>query len=54
MMVQATSLLLSARSEMEDYFEERSERWQCSGRGEELTERMESIDAIIGLMEELE
>ena len=53
MIRQAASLLEGVSSEMGDYFEERSEGWQCSERGERLAERLESIEEIVGLMKDL-
>ena len=46
-------LLDSVNHEMESYYEERSERWQESDRGERLTEMMESIEEITTMMHDL-
>lgn len=37
-------LLLSMKEEMQDYYDQRSEVWQESERGEAMTERLQIID----------
>lgn len=53
MLGQARSLLTNINSEMEIYWEDRSEEWQNSERGENFTERMESIMEIATLLQDL-
>jgi hypothetical protein len=40
-------LLAMVRDEMADYFDDRSERWQESERGDDHRERMDALDALI-------
>lgn len=49
----AQSLTQSVVSEMTSYYETRSEGWQSSERGESFVERLESIEEVVGLMQEL-
>ncbi len=53
MIGEARSLLERVTHEMERYYEERSERWQESERGEWFTETMESVDEIVTLILDL-
>ena len=53
MLGQARSLMESVTDEMESYYEEKSERWQESERGERFTERMESIAEVTDLLRDL-
>ncbi len=50
----ALSALDASRDEMQVYFDERSESWQESERGEELRERIENLERIIESFEELD
>jgi hypothetical protein len=43
----ACGLLEIIRDEMQDYFDQRSERWQEGERGEDFQERIESISTIV-------
>ena len=49
----AHSLLERIGYEMETYYEERSEKWHESERGENFTERMGAVEEIVGLLEDL-
>ena len=42
----AHQLMAESLSEMQDYFEERSESWQESQRGEDYQEKIASVEAI--------
>lgn len=53
MLGQALLLIRSITSEMDAYFEARSERWQCSERGESFTEKLEALEEIAVLMLEV-
>ena len=53
MMVQACSMVETAIGEMEAYYEEKSEAWQDSERGERLSEKLESAQEIAALMRDL-
>lgn len=53
MMKQSESLLESVACEMEDYYDERSEAWQSSERGDIFTEKKESIEEIVALLQDL-
>jgi hypothetical protein len=54
MVGQACSLVESVTHEMETYYEERSEEWQESERGERFAEMMESIQEITAQIQALE
>ncbi len=43
----SVELLAMVRDEMADYFDDRSERWQESERGDDHRERMDALDALI-------
>jgi hypothetical protein len=43
----ACQLLEIIRDEMQDYYDQRSERWQESERGEDFQERIESLSTIV-------
>lgn len=49
----AHALLDGAVTEMRDYFDDRSDAWQESDRGEEHQERITSAEAILEALEEL-
>lgn len=51
---QAMNLLVLEADEMETYYEERSEAWQESERGEEFLVRIERLQDMISQLEELE
>lgn len=53
MVGQALTLLETISVEMEAYYEERTEGWQNSERGESFTERMESIEEVVTLLRDL-
>jgi len=53
MLRQALTLLETITLEMDDYYEERSESWQESERGENFTEKSESIKEAAGLLQDL-
>jgi len=53
MIRQAGTLLETITVEMEAYYEERSESWQDSERGENFTERLELIEEIVTLIRDL-
>jgi hypothetical protein len=53
MVGQALALLETITVEMDSYYEERTEGWQDSERGESFTERMESIEDIVTLIRDL-
>ena len=53
MIRQARTLLETISAEMAAYYEERSESWQNSERGENFTERLESIEELITLLRDL-
>jgi hypothetical protein len=46
-------LLAETLGEMADYFEERSERWQESDRGEEHQEQIASVETVLEALEVL-
>lgn len=50
----ALALLADVHHEMEDYYQERSESWQESERGEVFTERMDALDEIIEMLEAMD
>ena len=50
---QACTLLETITVEMDAYYEERSESWKDSERGENFTERLESIEEMVNLILEL-
>ena len=53
MIWQACTLLETVTAEMDDYYEERAERWKESERGEDFTERRESIEEVVTLLRDL-
>lgn len=50
---QALLLLQSVQAEMQDYYEQRSDRWQESERGERMGERLQALQEAITTVEEL-
>lgn len=54
MLGSAKVLLEMLRDEMQDYYSERSESWQEGDAGTELAARIESIEAVLGSLEEAE
>ncbi len=53
LLAQAQELLADVAEEMAQYWDERSEAWQNSARGEQLTERITAIEAILDTWSEL-
>jgi hypothetical protein len=53
MIRQARTLFETITNEMAAYYEERSESWKDSERGENFTERLESIEEMVNLILEL-
>jgi hypothetical protein len=53
MIEQTHSLLQTVKEEMQLYYDERTEHWQESERGEEHSETMEMIEEIVCLMQDL-
>jgi len=49
----AHALIANSLSEMQSYFDERSESWQESERGEEHQERIASMEAVLNALDEL-
>lgn len=49
----AHALIADSLSEMQDYFDERSENWQESQRAEEHQERIASVEAALDALAEL-
>ena len=49
----AHQLIAESLSEMQDYFEERSESWQESQRGEDYQEKVASVEAIQDALNDL-
>lgn len=54
MIRQARQCVETAQQEMEDYYEERSERWQESERGEALLARLQSVQEVKAALDELD
>ena len=50
---QALLLLETVEQEMQEYYEQRSERWQDSERGEGMVERLRALQEAIAAVEEL-
>lgn len=53
MIGRACLLLETAIDEMEAYYEEKSEAWQCSEQGEHLSEKKESTEEIAAMIRDL-
>ena len=51
---QALVALETVRDEMLEYYEERSEEWQESERGEEFTARLDAVEEVVSSVENLE
>jgi len=49
----AQELIACNLSEMQDYYDDRSESWQESERGEEHQERIASVEAVLDALGEL-
>jgi adenosyl cobinamide kinase/adenosyl cobinamide phosphate guanylyltransferase len=47
------STLEDMRDQMQDYFDDRTERWQESDRGQAMIQRLEEIEEIIALVDSL-
>jgi len=52
-MQQARGLLQAAHQEMSDYYTDRSDAWQESGNGDDFQARMESVDELVNLLNDL-
>jgi hypothetical protein len=52
LLTHAELLLQTAQREMERYFEERSENWQESERGETFLERIENLEIACGAIQD--
>ena len=50
---QALRLMQTIRNEMQDYYDERSDEWQESQRGEEFTERLQAVEDLVAAIEDL-
>ena len=50
---QALRLLQTVEEEMQDYYDQRSEPWQGSERGEAMAERLQALQEVISAVEEL-
>jgi hypothetical protein len=50
---QAHSLIQTVREEMQLYYDERTDQWQESERGEKHSEMMEMLEEIVYLMQDL-
>ena len=53
MVGQARTLLETITVEMDSYYEQRTEGWQDSERGESFTQRLESIEETVTLLRDL-
>jgi hypothetical protein len=53
LIVQASLLLQTAHEEMQDYYDQRSEPWQTSERGEALLERLQALEELQSAVDEL-
>ena len=53
MFAMAHAILEGALGEMQDYFDERSESWQESQRGDEHQERMTAVEAVLDALSDL-
>jgi hypothetical protein len=49
----AHALIANSLSEMQDYFDDRSESWQESDRAQEHQERIASVEALLNALDEL-
>ena len=49
----AHELIAESLSQMQDYFEDRSESWQDSDRGEEHQEKIASVEAVLEALSDL-
>ena len=49
----AHALITDSLNQMQDYFDERSERWQQSQRGDEHQEKMACVEALVEALSEL-
>ena len=54
LLAQAQWALLQVSSEMQEYYDERSEAWQESERGEDFAERLEAVQEVLEAMAELD
>jgi hypothetical protein len=51
---QALAALETVRDEMREYYEERSEEWQESERGEEFSTRLDAVEEVVSSLGSLE
>jgi hypothetical protein len=49
----AQELLVDMLGEMQDYYQDRSESWQESARGEEHQEKIASVEAVVDALSDL-
>jgi hypothetical protein len=49
----ANALIVESLSEMQDYFDDRSESWQESDRGEEYQEKITCVEAVVDALSDL-
>lgn len=49
----AHALLADTLGEMQDYYEDRSESWQESDRGDEHQEKITSVEAVVDALSDL-
>jgi hypothetical protein len=50
---QARAALQTTLDEMQDYFDQRSENWQEGDKGLAVQDRLEALEEILGLVDEL-
>jgi hypothetical protein len=48
-----TAMLTTVQTEMQEYFEDRSETWQEGERGEQHLERIASVEAVLDALSDL-
>jgi hypothetical protein len=49
----AHELIADTLGEMQDYYEDRSESWQASERGDEHQEKVTSVEAVVDALSDL-
>ena len=54
LLAQAQWALLQVSSQMQEYYDERSEAWQESERGEDFAQRLEAVQEVLEAMAELD
>ena len=50
---QARAALDTCREEMQEYYDERSEEWQESEKAEQMQQRIEALESIIGELDDV-